>query len=65
MPASTRIVLGILLLFGGILGALPILGFWMIPLGLLILSRNFNWARCAALFFIRHIYRHKRKGTNN
>ena len=33
-----RIGLGILLLGGGLLGFLPILGFWMIPLGLLVLS---------------------------
>lgn len=31
-------MLGILLIFGGFLGFLPILGFWMIPLGLFILS---------------------------
>jgi hypothetical protein len=33
-----RIGLGILLIAGGFLGFLPILGFWMIPLGLVILS---------------------------
>ncbi|QEN86579.1 hypothetical protein FZC33_09670 [Labrys sp. KNU-23] len=40
LPASRsmRVILGALLLFGGFLGFLPILGFWMIPLGLLILS---------------------------
>lgn len=31
-------ILGGLLVIGGFLGFLPILGFWMIPLGLLILS---------------------------
>ena len=40
LPASriARRTLGCLLIFGGILGFLPILGFWMIPLGLLVLS---------------------------
>ena len=31
-------LLGVLLIFGGILGFLPILGFWMIPVGLFVLS---------------------------
>lgn len=34
----SRQILGILLVVGGILGFLPILGFWMLPLGLVILS---------------------------
>ncbi len=40
MPASRvgRFVVGILLIIGGILGFLPVLGFWMVPLGLIILS---------------------------
>jgi len=33
-----RISLGILLLIGGLLGFLPIIGFWMIPLGLAVLA---------------------------
>lgn len=33
-----RILLGIGLVIGGILGFLPILGFWMIPLGLAVLA---------------------------
>jgi purine-cytosine permease-like protein len=40
-----RIVLGVLLIIGGILGFLPILGFWMIPLGLVILSHDFHIVR--------------------
>ena len=40
LPGSRRgrIVLGVALVAGGILGFLPILGFWMIPVGLLVLS---------------------------
>ena len=34
----TRIAASLLLIAGGILGFLPILGFWMIPLGLSILA---------------------------
>jgi hypothetical protein len=33
-----RIPLGILLIFGGIFSFLPILGVWMLPLGLLLLA---------------------------
>ena len=33
-----RVGIGILLVAGGIVGFLPVLGFWMIPLGLLVLS---------------------------
>ena len=33
-----RIGIGILLIAGGVVGFLPVLGFWMIPLGLLVLS---------------------------
>jgi hypothetical protein len=33
-----RVALGIALVLGGLVGFLPILGFWMIPLGFLVLS---------------------------
>ncbi len=33
-----RIGIGIALIAGGLLGFLPVVGFWMIPLGLLVLS---------------------------
>jgi hypothetical protein len=47
LPKSRRlrICLGVLLVVGGILGFLPILGFWMVPLGLLVLSYEFAWVR--------------------
>ncbi|WP_141701243.1 hypothetical protein [Methyloceanibacter methanicus] len=40
LPKSkpVRIGLGTVLIGGGVLGFLPVLGFWMIPLGLLVLS---------------------------
>ena len=40
-----RVLIGVALIFGGILGFLPILGFWMIPLGLLVLSYEFAVVR--------------------
>ncbi len=36
--APARILIGCLLILGGILGFLPVLGFWMVPLGLVVLS---------------------------
>jgi hypothetical protein len=38
--ATARIAVGTGLVCGGILGFLPILGFWMVPLGLLVLSQD-------------------------
>jgi hypothetical protein len=40
LPASrlARMGIGAALILGGFLGFLPILGFWMIPLGLIVLS---------------------------
>ncbi|MCF3642422.1 hypothetical protein LXM94_20845 [Rhizobium sp. TRM95111] len=40
-----RIAIGCLLILGGILGFLPVLGFWMVPLGLLVLSHDSAFAR--------------------
>jgi hypothetical protein len=47
LPASriARVCLGILLIIGGIFAFLPILGLWMIPLGLLVLSVDFAIVR--------------------
>jgi len=47
MPRSRalRIVIGVILVLFGILGFLPILGFWMIPLGILVLSYEFATVR--------------------
>jgi hypothetical protein len=35
-----RILLGILLIIGGLLGFLPLVGFWMLPLGVIVLARE-------------------------
>jgi hypothetical protein len=45
LPHPFRVLIGVLFLIGGLLWFLPILGLWMIPLGLLILSLDFPWAR--------------------
>jgi 4-alpha-glucanotransferase len=40
-----RLVAGVLLILGGIVGFLPILGFWMVPLGLLLLAQDVTFLR--------------------
>lgn len=45
MHFSLRWLLGLSLIIGGILWILPVLGLWMLPLGLLILAPDFPWAR--------------------
>jgi len=42
---ALRISLGVALMLGGLVGFLPILGFWMVPLGLLVLSFDLPAAR--------------------
>ena len=47
MPQSRglRIAIGVILIFFGCLGFLPVLGFWTIPLGILVLSYEFASVR--------------------
>lgn len=40
LPPVIRGLLGVCLIFLGILGFLPVLGFWMIPLGLALLATD-------------------------
>ncbi|VVT17816.1 hypothetical protein RHIZ404_210504 [Rhizobium sp. EC-SD404] len=54
---AARIALGIALIFGGIFSFLPILGIWMLPLGLLVLSQDFafvrRWRRSGSVYYGR------------
>ncbi|HKU66054.1 MAG TPA: hypothetical protein VJQ06_13450 [Rhizomicrobium sp.] len=47
LPGSwiVRVFIGVALILGGFLGFLPVLGFWMIPLGLMVLSVDLPIAR--------------------
>ena len=47
MPRSRRlrIAIGVALVVLGLFGFLPVLGFWMIPLGILVLSYEFATVR--------------------
>jgi hypothetical protein len=52
---SVRIPLGIALAAGGILGFLPILGFWMLPLGLALIARDIPLLRPPLIRFLTWI----------
>jgi hypothetical protein len=49
LPPGVRLIAGLLLILGGILGFLPVLGFWMIPLGVAVASLDlvplWRWLR--------------------
>jgi hypothetical protein len=49
--------LGIALIVGGIFGFLPVLGFWMIPLGALLIGEDILPVRRATLRILGWIYR--------
>ena len=61
-----RIGLGIVLIGCGFLGFLPVLGFWMIPLGLLVLSVDLpavrRWRRQLTVWWYRK--KDERTGRN-
>jgi len=49
LPPGLRLVAGLLLICGGVLGFLPVLGFWMIPLGIAVAALDvvpvWRWLR--------------------
>lgn len=38
VPPGLRLLLGLVLIAGGVFGFLPVLGFWMVPLGVVMMS---------------------------
>lgn len=52
-----RIPAGLLLIVGGFLGFLPILGFWMLPLGLLLLAIDIPLLRKPTAWLIERVRR--------
>ena len=71
-PSSrwVRLPAGIVLIAGGLLGFLPVLGLWMIPLGLLLLAQDLPFLRrpmrcaldAAERGWIRHQAARRRRG---
>ncbi|GAA6201668.1 hypothetical protein [Aquicoccus sp. SU-CL01552] len=40
VPRGLRFVLGLLMILGGVFGFLPVLGFWMVPLGIMVAGQD-------------------------
>ena len=45
LPPGMRSIVGAAFMVGGVLGFLPILGFWMFPLGLAFVALDIPWTR--------------------
>ncbi|MCZ6888007.1 MAG: hypothetical protein O7H39_05875 [Gammaproteobacteria bacterium] len=45
VPTGIRTLVGILLMAGGVFGFLPVLGFWMFPLGVGFVALDLPWTR--------------------
>ncbi len=45
VPPGIRSVIGVLFMVGGVFGFLPILGFWMLPLGLAFVTMDLPFGR--------------------
>ncbi len=45
VPVGVRSVVGVLLMAAGVFGFLPIIGFWMFPLGLAFVALDIPWTR--------------------
>jgi hypothetical protein len=52
-----RIPLAILLVLGGFIGFLPILGFWMVPLGLALIAQDVPFLRGPLARFLGFVNR--------
>lgn len=58
LPPVFRGILGVIMVAGGILGFLPVLGFWMVPLGLALVATDIPPLRH---WFIKRLNYHRRK----
>ncbi|WP_085818033.1 hypothetical protein [Roseovarius halotolerans] len=49
LPPGTRLLAGLLLMLGGVFGFLPVVGFWMFPLGVAVAALDvvpvWRWLR--------------------
>jgi hypothetical protein len=53
VPIGLRSILGLLLMAGGVLGFLPLLGFWMLPIGLAFVALDIPPLRRRLLAWLR------------
>jgi len=58
LPPVVRGLLGVLLILAGTFGFLPVLGFWMIPLGIALLATDVPALR---LWFIKRLNHYRRR----
>ncbi len=61
-PAYVRIPVGFLFILGGVFSFLPVLGVWMLPVGLAILAPSFPWAARLRRSLLRRTARLRRRG---
>ena len=64
IPPGLRLLVGALLIVGGVFGFLPILGFWMIPLGFAVGSTDVPPARRAIERWLGNTRRRLREEAN-
>lgn len=57
VPPGMRSVIGILFMIGGVFGFLPILGFWMLPLGVAFVALDVPPARRHIDVLMAKLYR--------
>ncbi len=67
-PKWLRIGLGVLLCFGGFLWFFPVLGLWMLPIGLIVLAQDIPWLlrrRERIESWLRRALNHKKDQENS
>lgn len=65
---AARIIAGVLLVLFGLVGFLPVLGFWMVPLGLLLLAQDLAFLRrptVNAIYWVERKWQSWRRGRSS
>ncbi len=60
VPLGIRSLLGVLFLCGGVLWFLPVLGIWMLPLGIAFIALDIPWSRRRVRDWMRAQQRRRR-----
>ena len=55
VPPGIRSVIGILFMIGGVFGFLPILGFWMLPLGVAFIALDLPFTKHKIEDWMEHL----------